>query len=154
LCLILDEFYQDINAIYVSSTDGQGFDTLEPAIEKAREEYLKVFLPDLQKLKMKNPQGKKRIEDELKKLNEQANLDKEAENKKNQFGFGPQISVSGGGGGMASMGPLNSAFKNSKAQKPPKDSMIEEVKDSKLEQEVVIKNMQDKIEKMDISSPL
>jgi len=47
MVLNLDEFYEDLNCCAVSSTLGTGFETLFPLIDKARQEYFDVTLPDL-----------------------------------------------------------------------------------------------------------
>jgi hypothetical protein len=39
--LVLDEFYNDLNVVYVSSKTGEGFDDFYKALDKARDEYMK-----------------------------------------------------------------------------------------------------------------
>ena len=39
LSLVLDEFYQDLNCVFVSSKTGEGFQDFFTAVEKARKEY-------------------------------------------------------------------------------------------------------------------
>jgi len=76
MSLVLDEFYKDINAVYLSSKTGDGFPDLFKAVEKAREEYYNVFLPDLEKRLQSNPAEKKRIQEEIAKFKTQFEEDK------------------------------------------------------------------------------
>jgi len=76
LSLSLDDFYNDLNAVYLSSMTGDGFDSFFGAIEKAREEYYNVFLPDLEKRKQSNVAEKKRVEEEMAKFHNQVAQDK------------------------------------------------------------------------------
>lgn len=48
LCLALDDFYQDIDYVFVSSMTGEGFDKLYQKIPKLQKEYNDVYLKDLQ----------------------------------------------------------------------------------------------------------
>jgi hypothetical protein len=48
LCLALDDFYQDIDYVFVSSVTGEGFDQLHQKIPKLQKEYTDVYLKDLQ----------------------------------------------------------------------------------------------------------
>eukprot|EP01016_Furgasonia_blochmanni_P026759 TRINITY_DN2833_c0_g1_i2.p1 TRINITY_DN2833_c0_g1~~TRINITY_DN2833_c0_g1_i2.p1 ORF type:complete len:423 (-),score=66.94 TRINITY_DN2833_c0_g1_i2:252-1520(-) len=79
MCLVLDEFYKNLNAVAVSSVSGFGFDKLDEAIAKARKEYFDVFLPDLIANKSKNTSAEEieKMNEEIKKFEEQLNKDKE-----------------------------------------------------------------------------
>jgi len=79
LALSLDEFYNDINAVYLSSMTGDGFQDFFAATEKAREEYYNVFLPDLEKRMQSNLAEKKRVEEEMSKFHNQMAQDKKSE---------------------------------------------------------------------------
>lgn len=48
LALVLDEFYQDLPCLGVSSVTGFGFDNLIPNLLKSKAEFFNVFLPELQ----------------------------------------------------------------------------------------------------------
>ena len=47
LCLVLDEFYKNLNVVVVSSKTGQGFDDFFKAVKVARQEYYDVFYDEL-----------------------------------------------------------------------------------------------------------
>ena len=47
LCLVLDEFYNGLAGVPVSATTGEGMHTLEAALESARQEYIRDYLPEL-----------------------------------------------------------------------------------------------------------
>ena len=47
MSLVLEEFYQQVPHVGVSSTIGKGFDKILPAANKLREEYFTVYLPEL-----------------------------------------------------------------------------------------------------------
>jgi GTPase SAR1 family protein len=49
LALVLDEFYQGLPCLGVSSLTGFGFDNLLPNLRKSREEYFSTYLPELEK---------------------------------------------------------------------------------------------------------
>lgn len=48
LALVLDEFYQDLPSVGVSSITGFGFDSLLPSLKKSKDEYFRSYLPDLE----------------------------------------------------------------------------------------------------------
>ena len=48
LALVLDEFYQNLPAIGVSSVTGFGFENLVPNLRISREEFMKTYLPELE----------------------------------------------------------------------------------------------------------
>lgn len=77
LALSLDEFYSGINAVYLSSVTGEGFPDFFKALEKAREEYYNVFLPDLEQRMQGNGVEKKRIQEEMEKFKAQVEKDKQ-----------------------------------------------------------------------------
>lgn len=47
MSLVLDEFYNQVPHIGVSSTLGKGFDKIMPKAELLKQEYFTVFLPEL-----------------------------------------------------------------------------------------------------------
>lgn len=47
MSLVLEEFYNQVPHIGVSSTLGKGFDKIMPTAEKLKQEYFDVFLPEL-----------------------------------------------------------------------------------------------------------
>lgn len=47
MSLVLEEFYNQVPHIGVSSTLGKGFDKIMPTAEKLKQEYFEVFLPEL-----------------------------------------------------------------------------------------------------------
>ena len=47
LCLVLDEFYNNLGSVSVSAMTGDGMDDLEAALNQAKQEYLRDFLPEL-----------------------------------------------------------------------------------------------------------
>lgn len=47
MSLVLDEFYNQVPHIGVSSTIGKGFDKILPKAEELKKEYYEVFLPEL-----------------------------------------------------------------------------------------------------------
>ena len=47
MSLVLDEFYNQVPHIGVSSTIGKGFDKILPKAEELKREYFEVFLPEL-----------------------------------------------------------------------------------------------------------
>lgn len=51
LALVLDEFYQDLPCLGVSSMTGFGFENLLPNMQKSKQEYLSIYLPELEKKK-------------------------------------------------------------------------------------------------------
>ena len=46
--MALEEFYQEIDYVFVSSLTGEGFDKIIEKIPKLRTEYQEVYLKDLQ----------------------------------------------------------------------------------------------------------
>jgi len=85
MSLVLDEFYSDLNAVYLSSMTGEGFDDFFKALERAREEYYNVFLPDLEKRVQSNEAEKKRIEEEIGKFKTQMEKDRKVQDLSKQF---------------------------------------------------------------------
>ena len=55
MSLVLDEFYQQVPQLGVSSTLGKGFDQLLPKTEELKKEYFEVFLPELMGSDFKKP---------------------------------------------------------------------------------------------------
>ncbi|KAF7983603.1 hypothetical protein HWV62_20510 [Athelia sp. TMB] len=49
MSLVLDEFYQHLKAVGVSSVTGAGIDEFFTAVEASREEYETLYLPDLER---------------------------------------------------------------------------------------------------------
>ncbi|KZP07020.1 hypothetical protein FIBSPDRAFT_875937, partial [Athelia psychrophila] len=49
MSLVLDEFYQHLKAVGVSSVTGDGIDEFFTAVEASREEYETLYLPDLER---------------------------------------------------------------------------------------------------------
>ena len=47
MSLVLEEFYNQVPHIGVSSTMGKGFDKIIPTAEQLKQEYFTVFLPEL-----------------------------------------------------------------------------------------------------------
>ena len=47
MSLVLEEFYNQVPHIGVSSTLGKGFDKILPKADELKEEYFNVFLPEL-----------------------------------------------------------------------------------------------------------
>lgn len=47
MSLVLEEFYNQVPNIGVSSTTGKGFDKIEAKVEALKKEYFEVFLPEL-----------------------------------------------------------------------------------------------------------
>jgi len=47
MSLVLEEFYNQVPHIGVSSTLGKGFDKIMPKAEILKQEYFDVFLPEL-----------------------------------------------------------------------------------------------------------
>ena len=47
LCLVLDEFYKDLNVVALSSFTGKGFDGFFKAVDKAKDEYFNVFYEEI-----------------------------------------------------------------------------------------------------------
>ena len=55
MSLVLEEFYNQVPHIGVSSTLGKGFDKILPKADQLKQEYFTVFLPEL--LSEKNRAG-------------------------------------------------------------------------------------------------
>lgn len=69
MSLVLDEFYKNLNAVGVSSVTGQGMKEFFVAIDAAREEYEKDYLPELQRArKAKEDSLKAAKEDSLNRM--------------------------------------------------------------------------------------
>ena len=58
MSLVLDEFYQQVPQIGVSSTLGKNFDQLLPKTEQLKKEYFEVFLPELMGADYAKPEQK------------------------------------------------------------------------------------------------
>ncbi|KAG8892622.1 hypothetical protein FRB99_002581 [Tulasnella sp. 403] len=50
MSLVLDEFYQHLKAVGVSSVTGDGMAEFFQAVEEARDEYTREYLPELQRI--------------------------------------------------------------------------------------------------------
>ena len=69
LCFVLDEFYNDLGCVVVSAVTGEGMDDLEKALEGARQEYMKDFLPELKmKREARGEQERQRQQREIERL--------------------------------------------------------------------------------------
>lgn len=65
MALVLDEFYQNIRAVGVSSTTGEGMTDLVGALNAAREEYEAEYKPELERIrnmKKAKEEGRKKAE--------------------------------------------------------------------------------------------
>lgn len=49
LCLALDEFYRNINTVAVSAATGSGIDELIDAFQRAKQEFIESYLPDIER---------------------------------------------------------------------------------------------------------
>ena len=68
LSLVLEDFYESLQAVGVSAVTGEGMDGFLKAVEKCRNEYESEYLPELMKRKKeKDALEEKRKEEELKK---------------------------------------------------------------------------------------
>ena len=102
LSLVLDEFYQNIKFVGVSSLTGNGFSDFIDAVQLAAEDYNKNYKPEYEKFKQKKlDQEKKRQDEQLKRFEQDLASDKllDALNTKSrdetgekQFKKGPEIS--------------------------------------------------------------
>uniref|UniRef100_A0A0C9RW53 GPN-loop GTPase n=1 Tax=Wollemia nobilis TaxID=56998 RepID=A0A0C9RW53_9CONI len=63
LCLVLDEFYQNLRSVGVSAVTGAGMDEFFAAVESSAEEYMENYRADLEKRRAE----KERLEEERKK---------------------------------------------------------------------------------------
>ena len=88
MSLVLQEFYENINACGVSAINGLGFDSLMEAVERGAQEYTEVFLPDIKQRVQLNEAKKKAFES--KNLDE-FQKDKEDEKKKKKTEKDPKI---------------------------------------------------------------
>ncbi|RKO95471.1 hypothetical protein CAUPRSCDRAFT_4708, partial [Caulochytrium protostelioides] len=69
MCMVLDEFYQHLSVVGVSSVTGTGMDALMDALAEARGRYDADYLPELERaLKRKQAQEAKRQQGSLTKL--------------------------------------------------------------------------------------
>lgn len=50
MSLVLDEFYKNLRAVGVSSATGDGMESFLGAVNEAREEYLRDYLPEMQRV--------------------------------------------------------------------------------------------------------
>ena len=66
LALVLDEFYQNLPAIGLSSVTGFGFENLVPNLRISREEFMKTYLPELEA--KKKPIEDNRVKEEIKAM--------------------------------------------------------------------------------------
>lgn len=77
LSLVLDEFYQNIKFVGVSSLTGNGFSDFIDAVQLAAEDYEKNYKPEYEKFKQKKlDQEKKRQEENLKRFEHDLASDK------------------------------------------------------------------------------
>lgn len=69
MSLVLDEFYQNLKSVGVSSLLGLGIEEFFTAVEDARKEYLREFLPELERIrKEENDAAVAKREAQLKQL--------------------------------------------------------------------------------------
>lgn len=70
MSLVLIEFYEKLNSCGVSALTGKGYDSLLKAVDKGKEEYEEVFLPDIkQRLELNDAEKKKIQQDNLEAYN-------------------------------------------------------------------------------------
>lgn len=69
LNLVMDEFYKNIARIGLSAATGEGFDEIFGKFDASAEEFVNVYLPDLEKrVSQQQVRDKLRQEMELKRL--------------------------------------------------------------------------------------
>ena len=66
LALVLDEFYQGIPALALSSITGFGFENLIPNLAKSKEEYISTYLPELEAKRKATEES--RVKEEVSKM--------------------------------------------------------------------------------------
>lgn len=75
MSLVLEEFYNNLRAVGVSSITGLGMDDLLKALQESRKEYMEEFLPAInQKIKKEKEQNSKKMQDSLAELMKDMNL--------------------------------------------------------------------------------
>ena len=80
LSLVLDEFYQNINFVGVSSATGNGFSDLVNAIKVAEDDYDKNYKPEYEKFKQKKLEKEnQKQQEQLKKFEKDLREDKLSE---------------------------------------------------------------------------
>lgn len=78
MSLVLDEFYSHLSAVNVSASLGTGIDDFFSAVEKKREEYLRDYLPELQRRRMERESQRKELRDkEVDKMMLNLSMDQE-----------------------------------------------------------------------------
>ncbi|KAL9957051.1 hypothetical protein ACROYT_G038635 [Oculina patagonica] len=87
MSLVLDEFYQNLRTVGVSSMTGAGFDEFLKAVDDAVVEFETQYKPEYEKLKKdKEEKTKKEKEDQLKKLKQDLGQGKAVAMETNQSG--------------------------------------------------------------------
>eukprot|EP00002_Diphylleia_rotans_P002737 TRINITY_DN11754_c0_g1_i1.p1 TRINITY_DN11754_c0_g1~~TRINITY_DN11754_c0_g1_i1.p1 ORF type:complete len:371 (+),score=93.48 TRINITY_DN11754_c0_g1_i1:78-1190(+) len=72
MSLVLEEFYSSLKTVGMSAVTGEGIGDLFSALDEAKEEYLKVYLPILRK----NIQKRKKMAEKEKRKQEKENMKK------------------------------------------------------------------------------
>lgn len=69
MSLVLDEFYQNLRVVGVSSVTGEGLDNFFKAVHEAMEEYKKEYKPEYERIKKEKQEAEQKEKDsQLKKL--------------------------------------------------------------------------------------
>ncbi|CAO1621431.1 unnamed protein product [Parajaminaea phylloscopi] len=69
MALVLDEFYNNIRAVGLSSTTGQGMDSFLDAVAEARREYVDEYRPELERIRnLKKGKEEDRKREEVRKM--------------------------------------------------------------------------------------
>ncbi|KAI8908475.1 hypothetical protein EDD86DRAFT_227162 [Gorgonomyces haynaldii] len=87
MCLVLEEFYNQLRVVGVSAVTGEGMPELFEAIAEARQEYLNEYKPELEKLHQEKQQKEMdRKKETLAKLMNDMKIEQETEDVDEQEG--------------------------------------------------------------------
>ncbi|GMK59794.1 hypothetical protein CspeluHIS016_0900110 [Cutaneotrichosporon spelunceum] len=87
MCLVLEEFYNNLRAVGVSAMTGEGMKDFFNAVEECRQEYLKDYRPELERLKAeKEEKAEAAKAAHMERLMRDMGIDSEAARKANPFG--------------------------------------------------------------------
>jgi GTPase SAR1 family protein len=91
MCLVLEEFYNKLRAVGVSAMTGAGMKDFFNAVEECRQEYLKDYRPELERLKAdKEEKAEAAKAAHLERMMRDMGMDQAAARKANPFGPHPR----------------------------------------------------------------
>jgi GTPase SAR1 family protein len=95
MSLVLEEFYNHLDVVGVSSVTGEGFDEYVEAMERKREAYETVYKPELESLRAKRDvDAETERKEQLQKLMKDMQVNDPTETKARQIVEGPAETVS------------------------------------------------------------